>query len=141
MVYGDVAIRIKEVRKLAGRLSAHIAPDEDVTVMLTAADSWLSNKTGKKWDVADDDGFALALKASNYIAGAELINSQANGDTDKANGLRVAARDFVKGLNHKDTEVQAKGTAPVSVGVDLYHELQSDNYMEPIARRTTGQQL
>ena len=141
MVFGDSAKRIVEVRKLAGRLSAHIAPNDDVTVMLEAADAWLVNKTGiAVWEAATT-GIALALKASNYIAAAELINSQANGDTDKANGLRVAARDFVKGINSKDTEVQRKGAGTVTAGYDLHHELQPDSYMEPVARPTDGDVL
>ena len=141
MVFGDVVKRILEVRKLAGRLSAHIAPDDEVTVMLEASDAWLVNKTGNdKW-VDGTVGLALGIKASNYIAAAELINSQSNGDTDKANGLRVAARDFTKGINLKDTEVQGKGAATVSAGYDIHKELDSRSYMKPLARDTDGEVL
>ena len=141
MVFGDEAKRILEVRKLAGRLSSHLAPDNDVIPMLEASDAWLVNKTGNsKWD-DDTIGFALGIKASNYIAAAELINSQSNGDTDKANGLRVAARDFTKGINFKDTEVQGKGTGTVSAGYDIHKELDSRSYMKPLARDTDGEVL
>lgn len=128
MVLGESGDRLTQIRKLAGNLDEHDAPDDDVEQMMLNYDNWVEVKTQKFDWASTDDEWKQVLNASNFMTAAELLDGiPTDRAAKKAGEHRIAARDIIKAINNKDDD-QPKLVIH-GAGPNLTDELDPVNYI------------
>jgi len=129
MPLGTNAKRRTNTRKLAGNLDDQDITDIDIDVIIDRADNWMETQTNKFDWTSADQSFDSALTASNLMASAEILDGHPGVDSAKVEGQRRAARDIIKAINRKDTDIQATSGKHLDVKLNITNELDPLNYI------------
>lgn len=120
--------RYESIRQLANVTNV-TWPNDKLNEVVLRWDNWGEVQTNKFDWVETDNAFESLLSAINLMCSAE-VRDGIPGD-DKAGEQRVAARDIIKAINRKDSEVQKGGSGLIaSAGKNVTNELDPRNYIQ-----------
>lgn len=126
------AKRIARVRRLSGNLSSDDVSDDDTIEIINRQDNWMLMQIGIRDSAnftSDDFRWTQGLQAGELMASAEINDGiPTNAAATKAKDQRIAARDIIKAMNKKDSDVQQTTITTIADGVNITNELDPANY-------------
>jgi len=126
------AKRVARVRRLAGNLSSSDISDDDTIEIINRQDDWMLMHIGITDSAnftSSDSRWTQGLQAGELMAAAEINDGiPTNSAASKAKDQRLAARDIIKAMNKKDSDIQQTTITTISDGVNITNELDPANY-------------